>query len=205
MNYGTMTRMANATSICTVVIAFSFALAAPAQPQNGASAETVTDGLKQFFAKTARADGSFQPGVKADYPGMSDSAYSDLAPTVYAVILHRTFGRMLPHDDKTKEFLLARQVKDGAFVNVAGSADPKSPQARAYNTTQGLVALRALGLKPRHDPLPVFTGVLKEDYQKLPLYMTCFFPLAYLAAGQKIPPDAVRKLRALIADIKDRY
>ena len=58
--------------------------------------------------------------------------------------------------EKTKEFLLARQEKDGAFVNVKGTADPKSPQARAYNTTQGLVALKALGLKPRYDPLPVF-------------------------------------------------
>src|SRR5262245_8476330 len=205
MNYGTMTRMANATSICTVVIAFSFALAAPAQPQNGASAETVTDGLKQFFAKTARPDGSFQPGVNPDYPGMSDSAYSDLAPTVYAVILHKTFGWELPHEGKTKEFLLARQGADGAFVNGAGTADPRSAQARAYNTTQGMVALRALGLKPRHAPLPVFDAVLKEDYKALPPYMTSFFPLAYLAAGKQIPPEADRKIRALMTQADDGY
>src|SRR5438105_5016679 len=148
--------------------------------------EDVLKGVREFFAKTARPDGSFRPGVGADYPGMSDSAYSDLAPTVYAVILHRTFGWELPHAEKTKEFLLSRQGADGAFVNVAGTADPKSPQARAYNTTQGLVALHALGLKPRYDPLPVFDSVLKEDYKAMPLYMTSFFPLAYLAAGKTI-------------------
>src|SRR5439155_21538097 len=110
--------------------------------------EVVLKGVKQFFAATARSDGSFRPGIKPDYPGVSDSAYSDLAPTVYAVILHKTFGWPLPHEENTKAFLLGRQNKDGAFVNAAGTADPASAQARAYNTTQGLVALHALGLKP---------------------------------------------------------
>lgn len=167
--------------------------------------DTVQGGLKHFFAKVARADGSFQPGTRTDYPGMSDSAYSDLAPTVYAVILHKTFGWKLPHEEKTKQFLLGRQGKDGAFVNVLGTADPESAQARAYNTTQGLVALRALGLKPRHDPLPVFDVVLQEDYKKMPLYMTSFFPLAYLCAGKSIPAEADRKIRALMAQADDGY
>jgi geranylgeranyl transferase type-2 subunit beta len=169
------------------------------------SAEKVLAGLKEFFAKTARPDGSFRPGVDPDYPGMSDSAYSDLAPTVYAVTLHRTFGWKLPHEEKTKAFLLARQEKDGAFVNVKGTADPKSPQARAYNTTQGLVALHALGLKPRYDPLPVFDVVLKEDYKKMPLYMTSFFPLAYLTQGRTIPPEADKKIRAIMVQAEDGY
>lgn len=167
--------------------------------------ELVLKELRQFFEKTARPDGSFQPGLKADYPGMSDSTYSDLAPTVYAVVLHRTFGWKLPHEAKTKVFLLARQGEDGAFFNVLGTADPKSAQARAYNTTQGLVALRALGLKPHRDPLPVFDVVLKEDYKTMPPYMTSFFPLAYLAAGQKIPADADRKIRALMTQSEDGY
>src|SRR5262249_22773646 len=152
-------------------------------------ADDVLKGVRDFYAKTGRADGSFQPGVDPDYAGMSDSAYSDLAPTVYAVILHRTFGWKLPHEKKTGEFLLARQGKGGGLFNVAGTVDPKSSAGRAYNTTMGLVALRALGLKPRHDPLPVFDVVLKEDYKKLPPYMTSFFPLAYLAYGKPIPAD----------------
>lgn len=191
------------TKLGGAVLTF-FLLIAPLPAQEPKS-EEVLQGLKEFFAKTARPDGSVQPGVKADYPGMSDSAYSDLAPTVYAVILHRTFGWKLPHEEKTREFLLNRQGEDGAFFNIAGTADPKSSQARAYNTTQGLVALRALGSKPRRDPLPVFDVVLKEDYKTLPAYMTSFFPLAYLAAGQKIPADADRKIRALMTQSEDGY
>src|SRR5437899_6084182 len=129
--------------------------------------EQVLAGVKDFFKKPARPDGSFRPGVDPDYRGMSDSAYRDLAPVTYAVILHRTFGWKLPYEEKTTAFLLSRQRKDGAFVNVAGTVDPDSAAGRAYNTTQGLVALRALGVKPRFDPLPVFAVVLKEDYKKL--------------------------------------
>ena len=81
--------------------------------------------------KTALPDGAFRPGVDPDYKGMSDSALSDLAPVTYAVILHTTFGWRLPDADKTRDFLLSRQRPDGAFVNVAGTADPKSSQARA--------------------------------------------------------------------------
>ncbi|HKB38044.1 MAG TPA: prenyltransferase/squalene oxidase repeat-containing protein [Gemmataceae bacterium] len=176
----------------------------PARP-DAPTPEEVLVGVKEFFQKTARPDGSFRPGLDPDYRGMSDSAYSDLAPVTYAVILHRTFGWKLPHEEKTKEFLLSRQRKDGAFVNVAGTVDPGSAAGRAYNTTQGLVALRALGVKPRFDPLPVFDIVLKEDYKKLPPYMTSFFPLAYRASGRAIPVDADRKIRALMTQADDGY
>src|SRR5882724_156959 len=185
-------------------VLLAVALAGPA-PGQEPTPEVVLKGVRQFFEKTARPDGSFQPGPKPDYAGMSDSAYSDLAPTIYAVVLHKTFGWPLPHEAKTKEFLLARQTKDGEFVNVAGTADPTSAQARAYNTTQALVALHALGLKPRHDPLPVFDVVLKEDYKKMPLYMTSFFPLAYLTQGRTIPPEADKKIRAIMVQAEDGY
>src|SRR5262249_47542433 len=68
----------------------------PARP-DAPSPEEVLGGVKEFFKKTARPDGSFRPGLDPDYRGMSDSAYSDLAPVTYAVILHRTFGWKLPH------------------------------------------------------------------------------------------------------------
>src|SRR5262245_4431034 len=71
----------------------------------------VLAGVKEFFRKTARPDGSFRPGIDPEYRGMSDSAYSDLAPVTYAVILHRTFGWKLAHEEKTGEFLLSRQRK----------------------------------------------------------------------------------------------
>jgi geranylgeranyl transferase type-2 subunit beta len=165
----------------------------------------VHKGLQAFYARTARDDGSFRPGTDPDYEGMSDSAASDLAPVTYAVIVHKTFGWKLPHEEKTRAFLLARQQADGAFVNERGTMDPKSALARLYNTTQGMVALRALGEKPRHDPLPVFEAVLKADYKTLPPYSTSFFPLAYLASGKPFPAEADRKIRSLMEQDADGY
>jgi geranylgeranyl transferase type-2 subunit beta len=169
------------------------------------SPDDVVRGLKSFYARTARVEGSYAPGVDPAYRGMSDSAYSDLAPVVYAVTVHKTFGWPLANEQKTIEFLHARQADDGAFFNVAGTVDPKSPAGRVYNTTQALVALRALGQKPKRDPLAVFGEVLKEDYKTLPAYMTSFFPLAYLAAGRAIPPSLDLKIKATMTQNDDGY
>jgi geranylgeranyl transferase type-2 subunit beta len=176
-----------------------------AEPRPAIPAAEVLAGVRTFFARTAKDDGSFRPGIDRTYPGMSDSAYSDLAPVTYAVILHKTFGWKLPHEAKTREFLLGRQQADGAFRNERGTADPRSAQARVYNTTQGVVALHALGTKPKHDPLPVFAGVLEADYKTLAAYTTSFFPLAYLACGKTFPSEADGKLRALMVPADDGY
>ena len=167
--------------------------------------QTVLRSLRGFYAKTARSDGSFQPGIDPDYRGMSDSAFSDLAAVTYACTIHRTFGWRLPHEQRTIDFLLSRQQPGGEFVSVAGTVDPASPQGRVYNTTQALVALKSLGVKPRHDPLPVFEEILKQDYKTLPAYSTSFFPLAYLCAGQPIPGQADRAIRALMVQDDDGY
>jgi geranylgeranyl transferase type-2 subunit beta len=165
----------------------------------------VLKGLKIFYVVTAKSDGSFTPGVDPQYRGMSDSVYSDLAAVTYAVTLHKTFGWKLPYEQATGKFFLSRQKESGEFYNVAGTVDPKSAQGRVYNTTQALVALRALGLKPNYDPLPVFADVLKEDYKTLPEYTTSFFPLAYAAAGVSLPADADRKIRASMIQAEDGY
>src|SRR5215213_2913957 len=60
--------------------------------------------LRLFFKAIANPDGSFRPGVDPDYEGMSDSAFSDLAPAAYAVVLHKTFGWKLPDEEKTRQF-----------------------------------------------------------------------------------------------------
>src|SRR5688572_13010060 len=169
------------------------------------AAPAVLTGLREFYAKTAREDGCFQPGVDPDYRGMSDSAFSDLAAATYACTIHKTFGWKLPHEQKTIEFLLSRQKASGEFVNVAGTVDPASAQGKVYNTTQALVALHALGVKPRHDPLPVFEEILKQDYKTLPAYSTSFFPLAYLCAGKPIPEQADRSIRALMIPDGEGY
>jgi prenyltransferase beta subunit len=167
--------------------------------------EEVLAGLRHFFAKTAQADGSFRPGIDPSYRGMADTAASDLAAPTYAVILHRTFGWKVPAEEKTRQFFLDRQGKDGAFFHVKGTMDAKSSQARLYNTTQGLVALRALGSKPRLDPLPVFEAILEKDYKTLPSYTTSFFPLAYQAAGRPLSADADHEIRALMVQEEDGY
>jgi geranylgeranyl transferase type-2 subunit beta len=169
------------------------------------SAEDVLAGLREFYAKTARPDGSFHPGIDPEYRGMSDSAFSDLAAVTYACTIHKTFGWKLPHEDKTIEFLQSRQEESGDFVNVAGTVDPASPQGRTYNTTQALVALHALGVQPKYDPLPVFEEILKQDYKTLPAYSTSFFPLAYLCTGKPIPEQADRSIRALMVQDDDGY
>jgi prenyltransferase beta subunit len=176
-----------------------------AHADEGTKPEEVLAGVRRFFAQTAQADGSFRPGIDPTYEGMSDSAASDLAPVAYAVILYKTFGWKLPDQAKTRDFLLSRQRDDGAFVNVNGTFDSKSPLARVYNTTQGLAALRALGVRPRYDAMPVYTGVMEQDYKGLPPYSTSFFPLAFLAHGKRFPAEADRKLRALMVPADDGY
>ena len=92
------------------------AAAEPEQP----SPEEVLARLEQFFAKTARPDGSFRPGVDASYDGISDSAFSDLAPVTYAVVIHKTFGWKLPDEEKTRAFLLARQQDENVARFILG-------------------------------------------------------------------------------------
>jgi geranylgeranyl transferase type-2 subunit beta len=195
----TLGRLLASFTMCAAVQSVHAAELRPAAP------EQVLAGLRKFFAKTARADGSFANGLDPGYRGMSDSAYSDLAAVTYVVTLHKTFGWKLPHEEATRRLLLSRQQTNGDFFNIAGTVDPKSAEGRVYNTTQGIVALRALGTKPRYDPLRVFEEILRQDYKTLPAYSTSFFPLAYLAYGQPIPVEADRRIRATMTQATDGY
>lgn len=191
-------------SVLTLGMAFSLCCGLQALSQT-ITPEDALRGLREFHAKTGQPDGSFLPGIDPRYRGMSDSAYSDLAPVTYAVILHKTFGWKLPREEQTVRFLLSRQLENGDFYNVAGTVDPKSAEGRVYNTTQGIVALRALDHRPRHDPVPVFEEVLRQDYKTLPAYSTSFFPLAYLACGKPIPAEADRRIRATMVQAQDGF
>lgn len=190
------------TAISIVIVGLGFL---PANGQEKIGPDQIFRELRSFYAKTALPNGSFLPNPDPKHPGMSDSAASDMAPPTYAVIVHKTFGWTLPHEEETKKFFLSRQRPDGAFVNKNGTMDPHSPHARLYNTTQALVALNALGVKPKYDGLAIFEAILKEDYKTFPAYSTSFFPLAYAAAGKTIPKDADAKIRALMVQEKDGY
>jgi geranylgeranyl transferase type-2 subunit beta len=192
-----------ALAICCGALAIPWTGSQAASPET--SAKDVLVGLRDFYRQTARPAGSFRPGIDPKYEGMADSAASDLAAVTYAVVLHRTFGWKLPYEERTRAWLLARQQSDGAFINRNGTLDPKSAAARLYNTTQGMVALHALGTRRKFDPLPVFVEILKTDYRTLPPYTTSFFPLAYRCAGKQFPAEADGKLRRLMRQARDGY
>jgi geranylgeranyl transferase type-2 subunit beta len=80
------------------------------------------------------------------------------------------------------------------FVNHAGDLDPKADLAILYNTVQGVVGLRALGDKPRVNPVHVLDRFFENNaFAKLPWYTVSFFPLFYASLGVPFPP-AYRKV-----------
>jgi hypothetical protein len=157
-----------------------------------------------FTLRPASPDGRFPP-ASILITAVCHSAYSDLAAVTSRRYYSQDFWLETGARKQTIEFLLTRQRTSGNFYNVGGTVDPQSAEGRVYNTTQGIVALRALGLKPRFDPLPVFEEILKQDYKTLPPYSTSFFPLAYLAYGRPIPPEADRRIRATMIQAPDGY
>ena len=77
--------------------------------------------MRDFYQKTARPDGSFQPGIDPAYRGMSDAAYSDLAAVtselLQSPILYIT-GHRSPKNRFTaiEKKLLKRYVDNGGFI-----------------------------------------------------------------------------------------
>jgi prenyltransferase beta subunit len=161
----------------------------------------VPDGLRlaretlDFIVRCHRADGGYAPSPDPAYAGESDTKFSDLAAVTYAAVLARTMGWELPRKERSIAFIRRHQQPDGRFVNLAGKHDPASDLAILYNTTQGVVGLRALGAEPQTDPIPVMERMLAGDaYRKLPWYTTSFFPLLCAALGKPFPGDWRDKL-----------
>jgi len=146
--------------------------AAPGQPAKLAE-ETLA-----FIRRCARPDGGYDPSPDPAYEGNSDTRLSDLAGVTYAATLAKTMGRELPHLERSIDFIQRRQQPDGSFIHLTGKMDPKSDGTILYNTVQSVVALRALGQRPKIDPSKVmdrfFAGA---TFKKLPWYTTSFFPL----------------------------
>ena len=177
-------------------IAGSFTLAMPSMAENR---DDVLKGVQTFIHRIAKNDGTFQPGIDPEYPGISDTNMSGMAAPTYATILCKTFGWTLPYPDETKDFFLRSQKPDGAFYPPTGTMDPNSPQAKCYNTAQSIVSLKLLREKPKYDPMPVAEYFFRpEELEKLPLYMTSFFPYFYTALGATMPDKIDKILRAII-------
>jgi Prenyltransferase and squalene oxidase repeat len=119
---------------------------------------------------------------------------NNLAAVTYSAVLAKTMGWELPEPRKSVDFIRRHQRPDGRFVNLAGAYDPASELAVLYNTTQGVVGLRALGATPGVDPTPVIERIMAGDaVERLPWYTTSFFPLFYAAMGQPFPEGFHRK------------
>jgi len=151
-----------------------------------------------FIRRCARRDGGYAPSPDPAYPGNSDTGSSDLAAVTYAATLAKTMGWRLPHSERSSEFIQRHQQADGSFINLAGKMDPKSDLAVLYNTVQGVVALRALGQRPKIDPIKALDRLFAGDaFSKLPWYTTSFFPLFYAALGKPFPARYDEALRGL--------
>ncbi len=152
----------------------------------------------EFIQRCARDDGGYAPSPDPAYKGNSDTGLSDLAAVTYAATLAKTMGWKLPHVEKSIDFIHRHQKKDGSFANQGGTMDPADNLAILYNTTQAVVALRALGEKPKIDPSPIMSRFFeKEAYKNLPWYTTSFFPLFYAVIDKPFPKEYDTVLREL--------
>lgn len=162
-----------------------------AQPPANApiDGQAIKDTTSQFIQNCARPDGGYSPSPDKKYAGSSDTAESDLAAVTYAATLAKPEGRTLAHAKKSADFIQHHQRSDGVFVNLAGNLDPHADLAVLYNTVQGVVGLRALGSKPRVNPVHVLDRFFENRaFAKLPWYTVSFFPLFYAALGVPFPP-----------------
>jgi len=161
------------------------------------SSTQLGDETLEFIRRCAQEDGGYAPSPDPAYPGNSDTGLSDLAAVTYAATLAKTMGWTLPHGAKSAAYIHRRQQPDGSFAHVNGKMDSKSDLAVLYNTVQAVVALRALGERPKRDPRPVLDRFFVGDtIRKLPWYTTSFFPLFYAALDQPFPAKQDEALRA---------
>lgn len=144
----------------------------------------------RFVEKCAREDGGYSPSPDPQYGGDSDTAESDLAAVTYAATLAKTAGWKLPHAERSVDFIQRHQQPSGGFINWEGKFDPKDDLAVLYNTTQGVVGLRALGAEPKFDAAHVMDRFFAHGaFNKLPWYTLSFYPLFYAALGKPFPAE----------------
>jgi prenyltransferase/squalene oxidase-like repeat protein len=155
----------------------------------------IRDSTFAFIEACARDDGGFSPSPDPQYRGNSDTAESDLAAVTYAATLAKPLGWHLKHPERSVEYIQRHQQPGGIFVNFQGSMDPKSNLATLYNTVQGAVGLRALGVKPKFDPLRVMDRFFeKEVFKMLPWYTISFYPLFYATLDAPFPKEHLAAL-----------
>ncbi|MGL4552017.1 MAG: hypothetical protein ACRC33_12630, partial [Gemmataceae bacterium] len=152
------------------------------------------------LAALAKPDGDFQAAVEGDEG--RERCGCDLDPVVYAAVLHRVLGLPLPRPASTRQWLTARQGRDGAFMpKTSGVWPADSAAARLYATSQALCGLFALGRPPRWDPLPAIEEAARAVAGE-PEWATVLGPLAaraYRQCGRPMPPDLEAACRERLA------
>jgi len=163
---------------------------APEQVFTAADGERIREESFAYLEKCHRKDGGYNPSPDPGYHGNSDTAESDLAAVTYAAVLAKTFQRKLPGSARSAEFIQSHQQPDGVFVNHEGDLKPTDDLAVLYNTVQGAVSLRALGEKPRINPVHALDRFFVNGrFRKLPWYTMSFYPLFFAALGEHFPDE----------------
>ena len=193
-------------SLVLLCVLATASIASARAEKQAPTADEILIGLKDFYRKTARPDGSFQTGIDPEYRGISDAAYSDLAAVTYAVTHPQNLRlEACPIEDKTAEFLLAPAESERPLLQRGRHRRPRSPRRAHLQHNAGT------GCAPRPWPqadlrsAAGLRGDSQEDYKQLPAYSTSFFPLAYLCAGRPIPAKADRGIRALMVQDETGY
>ena len=147
----------------------------------------VLDGLRTFYKKSARPDGSFQPGVDPDISACRIRPTAIWPPVTYAVVSQnlRLEIAVRGRDGTVSAFPPAAERR---LFQCRGNGRSGSPRRAGVQYDAGCGRTSRPGRAPRHNPLPVFEEILKQDYQTLPAYSTSFFPLAYLCVRQADSP-----------------
>ncbi len=172
--------------------------AAPGRPVETRPSGPLAVDTLAVIRRCARPDGGYAPSPDPAYAGNSDTALSDLAAATYAATLAKTMGWQLPNPEQTVDFIQRHQQPDGSFINLGGKMEPKADLSVLYNTVQGVLGLRALGHRPKIDPVKVLDRFfVNSRFQKLPWYTTSFFPLFYAALDRPFPTTYDQALRDL--------
>jgi len=157
-----------------------------------ASGSEVIEGLRRFLAGCRRSDGGVRPGLDRRYRGTSDTALSDLAAPVYALILEETFGFRVLNRRRTRRFIERGRDSDGLWRR-ARAPDPPAHLV-LYDTMQALLGLRIIagGRLSRAGLGRTIRGVrsllVPGAERSFPPYALDFFGQFFAIVGRPLPP-----------------
>lgn len=157
--------------------------------------------MLDFLLSLKDRDGVWRAAPDADYLGISDCLFNDTSAAAYVAELLLTLGVEHPNPAQTVEFIQARQTPKGYFEPL----DPRcaSRWYPAHATWKSLRGLRALGARPRHDPLPfVREHSLEQDFnspERFSPYAPDMLAGCYDLLGEPMPADVADHLVAQYA------